>query len=164
MNWLDDVLKDNPIAEGEPEEITLAVLMDGVIKASTGEEIAELKMNLSTTATKWQLKIPAHQWENIVIICDGNALEVNTEPMSDSRYKVKRTLRGLKPTTVVKESELELREFESTKDFMNWIEGLDNDTIEALRQMYFDQWNFSTASQRDRMYYELLEEEKKGRR
>ena len=76
---------------------------------------------------------------------------------------MKRTLRGFKPATVIEESEIKLREFETTKEFMNWIENMNTDGVEALRQIYYDRWCFDTASQKDRMYYELLEEETKIR-
>ena len=173
MSWFDDLLKTATEKQG-PKEITMGKILDGDVTFSDndggirdddGNLVGDIQMRLldDTLSPVWRLKIPENRWNKIDIVCDGNALDITTEPMSDDRYKVKRTLRGFKPTTVVEESELELREFGATKEFVNWIETLGTDEIEALRQIYYDRWCFDTASQRDRMYYELLEEEKKGR-
>jgi hypothetical protein len=162
--------------DDDPKELSIGNILDGEISFENGgkgviednaeEKIAQLEMDLSADdfSPSWRLMIPAERWEQVEIVCDGNALDVDTEPMPDGRYKVKRTIRGFRPMTVVEESVLELPTFATTREFIAWIETLDTDAIEALRQIYYDRWNFNTASQRDRMYFTLLDEEKQGRK
>lgn len=175
MKFIDDILHTaTEQVKRQVEEVTMEKILDGditfaekdgTIQDAEGRVIAHLSMDLDKDfSPRWKLRVPTDKWEHIQIVCDGNAMDLNTAPLSDGRYIVRRTLRGFQPTTVVEETELELPEFETTKEFLNWIESQTTDTIEALRQIYYDRWNFDTASQRDRMYYELLEEEKKGRK
>jgi hypothetical protein len=178
LKWLDDILHHPEDGPTEPEEdISMESIIDGVgVISSTdkgtarnknGDVVAQVEVELSSGTTDFELhyklRIPKETWERTTIVCDGNAVEVATELAPNGRYIVKRTLRGFKPTKVVEESEIKLREFSTIKEFMNWIENMDTDGVEALRQIYYDRWCFDTASQKDRMYYELLEEEKKGR-
>ena len=182
LKWLDDILHKDPEAgptAHEEEEISLEKIIDGIgvlhpdsdnnlAVDKKGNKVGHVTVEIGVDngtnfALQYKLRIPEETWERTKIVCDGNAVEVSTQLASDGRYIVKRTLRGFKPTTVVEESEIKLREFSSTKEFMNWIENIDTDGVEALRQIYYDRWCFDTASQKDRMYYELLEEEKQGR-
>jgi hypothetical protein len=182
MSFLDKVL--NTATETQPtKEVSLGDILDGdpsfksddgsivlrgkadIVRDDDGETLANLRMDLDDAnfSPRWTLKIPADKWKDIRIVCDGNSLNLDTKPLSGNRYIMKRTLRGFRPSTVVEEKELVLREFETAREFLNWIESKDTDTIEALRQIYYDRWCFDTANQRDRMYYEMLEDEKKGR-
>ncbi len=174
MRFFDDLLRTATEQKKlGPKEISVGKILDGdvtfanthgEIQDENGRLLGKLRMDISDSLEPiWRLKIPASKWDRVDIICDGNALDLDTQSIGNDRYIVKRTVRGFKPMAVVVESELELRKFEATKDFVNWIEGLDTDMVEALRQIYYDRWCFETANQRDRMYYELLEEEKKGR-
>ena len=174
MKFFDELLRTaTEQKKPVPKEITMGKILDGDITFSDkdggvrdehGRLLGKLSMDISGDLEPiWRLKIPASKWDRVDIICDGNALDVDTKSIGNDRYIVKRTVRGFKPVAVVVEDELELRKFGATKDFVNWIEGLDTDMVEALRQIYYDRWCFDTANQRDRMYYELLEEEKKGR-
>jgi hypothetical protein len=179
LKWLDDILY--PPEDGTPapeaEDISLEDTIDnigissntdkGTVHSKDGSVVAQIDAELASGATDFELnfrlRVPKETWERTTIVCDGNAVEVATELAPNGRYIVKRTLRGFKPTKVVEESEIKLREFSTIKEFMNWIENMDNDGVEALRQIYYDRWCFDTASQKDRMYYELLEEEKQIR-
>ncbi len=179
LKWLDDLLHkpgDRQTIEFK-EDISLEEVIDsigissntenGIVHDKNGSVVARVDAELNASATDFELhyklRVPEETWERTKIVCDGNAVEVSTELAPDGRYIVKRTLRGFKPATVIEESEIKLREFASTKEFMNYYENLDNDGVEALRQIYYDRWCFDTASQKDRMYYELLEEEKQIR-
>ena len=137
---------------------------DIVVDGKKLGELRETNIDPHTFEVKYRLTIHPEMWKHVEVVCDGNATEVQTEPLGDGRYRVKRRLAGYKPSMVDREDTIELREFESTKDFINWIETLSTDDVEALRQIYYDRWTFDTANQKDRMYYELLEEEKKGRK
>ena len=186
MKFLDDLLagdhpgpttppRDPDRSEIHVEEVSISSVASGdldfgnsggAIKDSQGQTVATIKPGFTDPndfSISVRLVIPKSVWDRVEVVCDGNAVDVETEPAADGRYKVKRTLRGYKPAVFKKEETIELREFETTKQFIEWIETLDTDAVEALRQIYYDRWNFDTASQRDRMYYELLEEEKKGR-
>jgi hypothetical protein len=84
--------------------------------------------------------------------------------MSDGRYKVRKRVNGYKPAILDEEYVIELRKFDSTKDFWAWVETLDTDDIRAFRQIYYDKWNFDSGDEKDRMYYVLLDEELQGRK
>ena len=182
MKFLDKLLGEDPPRtttpapppRDEPEEITVGHLLDGELNFGNkegkledqhGRIVAKVEpvIDPNTFNAKLRLIVPPGQWEDVEVVCAGNATSVETEPLGDGRYRVKRKLRGFRPAMMDSEETIELREFETTKQFIEWIEGLDTDSVEALRQIYYDRWNFDTASQKDRMYYELLEEEKKGR-
>ena len=137
------------------------------VTSADGEVIAEASMDWDTANTsfdlKYRLRVQAKSWDRTDIVCDGNALDVTTTPLPDGRYTVKRILRGYEPAQIVEETEVSLYDHASTKDFIKWVETCDADTIEAFRQIYYDRWCFDTASHKDKMYYEILEEEKKGK-
>lgn len=174
-NWFEKLL--TPIDSQPHEDVSVKEIMDslsvvgsnnnGTFRNSYDEPIGIVEEDIDHTnmdfTLVYRIRVPAESWNSTDIVCDGNAMDVTTSPLPDGRYKVKRTLRGYKPTTIVEESEISLQEHASTKDFVNWIETQDLDTIEALRQIYYDRWCFDTANQKDRMYYEILEEEKQGK-
>lgn len=173
MKWLDKML--TPISEQEalehvpvpdleklggidpPDRVTSA---DGELLATTDTEWDTSRGDFDL---KYRLRIQAKSWDRTDIVCDGNALDVATTPLPDGRYMVKRILRGYAPAQIVEETEVSLFDHASTKDFVKWVEKQDFDTIEAFRQIYYDRWCFDTANQRDRTFYEILEEEKKGK-
>ena len=175
MKFFDDIIKN---IQGEADsslkpknvivnENSVRMLTSGgELCDDEGTNVGRISMDLSTEdfAPKWRLRIPADRWSNTEVVSDGNSVDVLTTPMPDGRYKVKYTRRGFKPAMIVEEEELKLREFATTREFIDWIESQSTDTVEALRQIYYDRWNFDTGNQSDRMYYELLDEEKKGRR
>lgn len=173
MKWLDNLL--TPISEREAlEHVPVPDLekLGGIdppdrVTSADGELLATTDTDWDTSQTdfdlKYRLRVQAKSWDRTDIVCDGNALDVTTTPLSDGRYTVKRILRGYAPTTIVEETEVSLYEHASIKDFMKWVEKQDYDTIEAFRQIYYDRWCFDTASHRDKTYYEILEDEKKGK-
>jgi hypothetical protein len=131
---------------------------DVVAKAHAGDpDPGSFELNI-------RLVVPASMWHRVEVICEGNALDVDTSPMSDGRYKVRKRVNGYKPAILDEEYVIELRKFNSTKEFMAWIETLDTDDIRALLQIYYDKWNFDSGDEKDRMYYALLEEELQGRK
>lgn len=137
----------------------------GHLKGEDGTKLAcfEKDINASTFEPRVRLMVPAETFGNLEVTCDGNALEIHTETNGDGRYTVKRKLRGFKPAIMEDEFEVKLPEIESTKEFIAWIEKLPKDMVEAYRQIYFDKWNFDTGNSKDKIYYELLDEEYKGR-
>lgn len=162
--------------EGTPKKklVSLLRIMDGDVEwpGKSGEVILDDGTQIATVHTdldpkvfsaKLRLVIPAEQYQNLEVMCDGNALEITTEQLPDGRYIMRRKLRGYVPSIMEDEGTIELPEFDTTKDFLEWVEKQSTDMVEALRQIYYDRWNFDTGNQRDRMYYELLDEEKKGR-
>jgi len=128
---------------------------DGTVLAKS--EIATV--NTDNFDIRWRLRIPADVWEYLVLVCDGKSIELTTTPLSDNRYKISKTVRGYTLNVVEEEEILELREFPSTRVFLVWVEQLTPEQVEAYRQIYFDRWCFDTASHKDRMYFELLDEE-----
>ena len=112
---------------------------------------------------KWKLSIPAEFWDKVEIECVGNAIEVTTTPLPNDRYKVEKVVRGYTPGHAKKEEVIEMQDFESMKDFVAWAEGLNPDDLEAYRQIYYDRWNFETGDENARMYFQLLEDEKRTR-
>ena len=173
MKWIDKLL--TPIdkqAELEHAPVPDLEALGGIdppdrVTSADGELLAIPDMDWDSGKAsfdlKYRLRVQAKNWDRTDIVCDGNALDVTTTPLPDGRYIVKRTLRGYEPTQIVEETELTVFEHATTKDFMKWVETCDADTIEAFRQIYYDRWCFDTASQKDRMYYDILEEEKKGK-
>lgn len=130
----------------------------------TPVEPVEYLIDPNTFRPVVRITIPEEKFEDSVIICAANAVEIHTEPMPDGRYKVKRRLRGYKPTIVEDESVIEFKQFGSKKEFIKWMEELPTkDAVDVYRQIYFDRWNFDTGSSEDRFCYELLDEEFKGR-
>ena len=170
MKWFDDLLEGKTPTGVDLEQIEEGDIIladkDGVVRAPDASKLADLRADISPGAltVRYRLRVPHDRWDELEVVCTGNALDVSTEPMEDGRYKVNRRLRGYKPAVVDEETILELPSFESTKDFINWVETLDTDAVEALRQIYYDRWTFKTGEPKDRIYYELLEEEKKGRK
>lgn len=174
MKWFDDMLdegvKSVPVEGIEFQQVEDGDLVfagkDGTIRNKGAEKVADLKVDLDANSmnVKYRLRVPNDKWDELEVVCTGNAMDVSTEPLSDGRYRVKRRLRGYKPAVVDEETILELPTFDSIKDFSAWVETLDTDAVEALRQIYYDRWNFEHGDIKDRLYYELLEEEKKGRR
>ncbi len=170
MKWLDDILsgptEPGPTTPPPPPRVRVAQ-NEGTVAAPDATPIGELLVKNVDPATfnvRYRLVINPEMWEHVEVVCGGNAAEVDIEPISEDRYRVKTKVAGYVPAWKDEEHELELPTFESTKEFINWIESLDTTSIEALRQIYYDRWTFDTGNQRDRMFYELLEEEKKGRK
>lgn len=177
LKWLDELLDSGgPKPEPEDEDISLEKITDmgitpssdkGAVWDKNGKLVAnvdsEIRAGQEDYEMAYKLRVPVDAWERTTVVCDGNAVEIATELAPNGRYIVKRTLRGFKPTMVVEESEIKLRDFETIREFMEWIATQDDDVIEAMRQIYYDQWCFDTGSRKDKMYYELLEEEKKIR-
>ena len=173
MDWLDKLL--TPVdKQAELEHVAVPDLekLGGIdppdrVTSATGELLAIPDTNWDAGKTsfdlKYRLRVQAETWDRTDIVCDGNALDVSTTPLPDGRYTVKRILRGYEPVQIVEETEVHVYDHATTKDFMKWVEKQDFDTIEAFRQIYYDRWCFDTASHRDKMYYEILEEEKKGK-
>lgn len=183
LKWLDDLLhhpgKLFNKSEPETEVVSLEEAIDSIgtvdrdtdnnkMYDSNGKLIATIEADIDKSDGSfdllYELRIPHETWERTTIVCDGNAVDVATDLAQDGRYIVRRTLRGFSPENVVEESEIELKEFANTKEFISYYTELEDDAIEALRQIYYDRWNFDTASQKDRTYYELLEEEKQLRK
>lgn len=171
MKWFNKLVgEDFPdVADSNKvEEIDVSVEFtpDRDIHDARGRRVAKTSSVIDPTTfqTSIRLVIDTLMWPVVDVVCDGNAVEVITKPLGDGRYSVKRTVRGYKPATFEREDTLELREFDTTKQFIEWIESLSTDDVEALRQIYYDQWNFEDNSQKNHMYYELLEEEKSGRK
>ena len=175
IKWIDDFLngrqpEDVPLPEEEPtgvEEISLAEVFDGAklgqtVDSADGTTLAKVEL-ASTDPTdfsiRWRLRIPSDIWKSLDVICDGKAVELTTAPLSDNRYKISKTVRGYTPSVVDEEEILELRTFPKTKHFLLWVDSLTPESVEAYRQIYFDRWCFDTASHKDRMYFELLDEE-----
>lgn len=173
MKWLDELL--TPIgAETVIENIEVPLSFadarintESPIENAAGDTVAVTDTTLDASSSdfelKYRLRIQSESWDRTAIVCDGNALDVTTTPLPDGRYTVKRILRGYEPAQIVEETEVHVYDHATTKDFMKWVETCDADTIEAFRQIYYDRWCFDTASHRDKMYYEILEEEKKGK-
>jgi len=170
-NWFEKLL--TPVGErDEIENIPIKPILEfdtsneGPVTNGAGVTIAKTETGWDETSSdfdlRYRLRIHPDSWERIEVICDGNAMDVATALLPNGRYKVTRTLRGLKPTTVIEDSEVGLYDHASTKDFIKWVEKQDYDTIEAYRQIYYDRWCFDSGNRKDRMYYEILEEEKKG--
>lgn len=174
MKWFDKLLRPAD-EQAELEHISVSDTLDltdispanSVVTNSAGDNVAVAEIDWDVEAgsfdLKYRLRIVPEAWDKTDIVCDGNAMDLTTEPLPDGRYKVKKTLRGYVPATVIEENEVSVHDHASTKDFVNWVEKQDYDTIEAYRQIYYDRWCFDSASQKDRMYYEILEEEKKGK-
>jgi len=174
MKWIDKLL--TPIdAQTKIEHLSVgdALEGDGISPKSSpvvngaGDAVAEADIawdsGQSSFDLKYRLRVLPESWDKVDIVCDGNALDVTTTPLDNGRYIVKRTLRGYEPAQIIEESEVQVYDHATTKDFMKWVEKQDYDTIEAFRQIYYDRWCFDTASHKDKMYYEILEEEKKGK-
>jgi hypothetical protein len=174
MEWFDNLI--NPKPEPEEAEVTEVSLTEILGAANLeagiscdGKKIGSISSDIHTDPNTfdlsmfYRLKVAADQWENTTVVCDGNALDITIGTLPDGRYSVKRTVRAYRPATYVEDTVWELKEFETTKDFINYVENLDNDGVEILRQIYYDRWCFDTANQKDRMYFDLLEEEKKIR-
>lgn len=173
MKWIDklltpineqNVLEHVPVPDleklGGLDPAYEVINADGELLATTDTDWDTSKASFDL---KYRLRVQEKSWDRTDIVCDGNALDVTTTPLPDGRYTVKRTLRGYEPTQIVEETEVMVYDHATTKDFMKWVETCDADTIEAFRQIYYDRWCFDTASQKDRMYYDILEEEKKGK-
>jgi hypothetical protein len=176
---LEEPVEEEPMEEEEPiekeptdiEEVSLA----GVFKDTTmGQSVTSAdgttlaKIEVASTdpndfSIRWRLRIPSDIWESLDVICDGKAVELTTAPLSDNRYKISKTVRGYTPSVVDEEEILELRTFPRTKHFLLWVDSLTPEAVEAYRQIYFDRWCFDTASHKDRMYFELLDEELKSK-
>ena len=173
MKLFEDILGTK--VDEDAEEVKLGEIIDGelnfgdesgTVRDKSARPVAKLKTDLNPGSMDitHRLVIPVDMWDKVEVVCDGNAVEVTTEPAGEGRYRVKRKLRSYKPAVVENEETIELREFETTKQFIEWIESLGTDEVEALRQIYYDRWNFESNDTKTRMYYELLEEEKKGRK
>ncbi len=139
----------------------------GELKTAEGELVAKAEAgdhDPGSFELNIRLVVPASMWHRVEVICEGNALDVDTSPMPCGRYNVRKRVNGYRPAVLDQEYVIELRKFDSTKEFMAWVETLDSDEIRALRQIYYDRWNFDSGDQKDRMYYALLEEELQGRK
>jgi hypothetical protein len=133
------------------------VSMDGV---ATITEIVEPY----SWKVRYRISVQSSAWEDIEVVCDGNSTEVITEPMSDGKYKVRRKQHGYRPTIIELEDIVELQTFESTEQFVEWVETLSTDDVEAYRQIYYDLWTFDNNSVQNHTYHQILEEEKSGRK
>lgn len=154
-------------SSSHPVPISEDFMLGGEVRNDSGEIMATAEVGDAFDAKgnlEYRLTIKERFWNNVTISCEGNAVEVETEPLSDGRYRVRKTVRAYKPAYVSEEETIELPKCESMKDFMSHVESLPTDMVKALRQIYYDKWNFDTGSTRDRMYYELLDEELKGRK
>jgi len=169
--FLDDLLdpdEDNP-SESEPETISPSNALYGEDKDyidKNGNIVATIEagsLDPMTLDTKYRLVIPVEYWAVTDVICDGNAVEVTTEKLSDSRYKVKKAVRGYSPMVVEQEETLEPKYFDSVREFYDWMEKLSPDLIDAYHQIYYDRWCFDTANKKDQIYYQLLEDAKNSR-
>ena len=137
----------------------------GTIRDTDATPIGQVKVhtNPATFEAEIRLVISPEHWDRIEVVCAGNALDVDVEPLGEDRYKIERMVNGYKPATFKESEEFTLPQFESTKDFMQWIETLPKDMLSALKQIYFDRWNFGTGDRKDNIYYELVDEELQGR-
>ena len=169
MNFLDELLKHVDEDTGTPpakRKTARVPQNEGIVAATDATPIGKLlvkDIDPTTFEASYRLVIDHRMWDQVEIVCDGKASEVDTAHIDGDRYRVKRRLHGFRPATVDEEHTIELREFQTTKEFIAWIETLDDDAVEALRQIYYDRWCFDSASQKDRRYYDILEEEKQGR-
>lgn len=173
VKWFDDILLVvDPHAE--TTEISISDLLGGgngldATIVNDGNTVGEISSDMITDpntldfSMRYRLKIAAEHWENTEVVCEGNALDITIGTAGENRYKVTRTVRAFRPAAFVEETEWELTEFNTTKEFVNYVNNLDNDGVEILRQIYYDRWCFDSSSQKDRRYYDILEEEKKER-
>lgn len=173
-----DVKRANQEKQDGKERIPFNKIIDGGISTpyptiggelldADGNVVANIEHGITDAATfeiNVRLVINKDIWDRVEVVCEGNALDVDTSPMSDGRYKVRKRVNGYKPAVLDEEYVIELRKFDSTKDFWTWVETLDTDDIRALRQIYYDRWNFDSGDEKDRMYYALLDEELQGRK
>jgi len=145
------------------DDAELYTTADIVLEDGTHVASAKRDIDPNDFSPRLRIMVPVEHYSKIEVVCDGNALDIHTETMPDGRYRMKRKLRGYTPAITEDEQTVEVKEFDSTKAFMEWIEKLPKDMVEAYRQIYYDRWNFGNGNQKDRIYYELLDEEYKGR-
>jgi hypothetical protein len=155
-----DKIFDNGISTHYPT-------IGGTLKNAEGNVVADIEHGIADASTfeiNVRLVIKEDIWDRVEVVCGGNALDVDTSPMPDGRYKVRKRVNGYKPAVLDEEYVIELRKFNSAKEFMAWVETLDTDNIRALRQIYYDKWNFDSGDDKDRLYYALLDDELQGRK
>jgi hypothetical protein len=143
------------------------IKIGGELTDREGNPVADIEPGFTdgdTFEINVRLVIKKDIWERVEVVCEGNALDVDTSPMPDGRYKVRKRVNGYKPAVLDEEYVIELQKFNSAKEFMAWVETLDTDDIRALRQIYYDKWNFDSGDDKDRLYYALLDDELQGRR
>ena len=85
--------------------------------------------------------------------------DMDVEPNGDDRYEVKSKRWMYKPTQEDTSEEFELPEFETTREFMEWLEDKDRRTKEIVRQIYTHRWTFETGTKRDHSFLTIVEEE-----
>jgi len=139
----------------------------GDLTNAEGEPVATIEpgfVDRETFEINVRLVVKRDIWDRVEVVCEGNAIDVDTSPMDDGRYKVTKRVNGYKPAVLDEEYVIELPKYKTAKEFMAWVETLDVDDVRAFRQIYYDRWNFDSGDEKDRMYYALLDEELQGRK
>lgn len=99
--------------------------------------------------------------EELIINVYGS-MEVETCKENGS-YKIRRYKTKFEKTTEWEEEYFE--PFPGNLDkFQSWIQGVTDDDVEAMRQIYYDMWNFESGTNDDLMKYHLATEELKRRK
>lgn len=80
------------------------------------------------------------------------------------KFKIYRITEKMVPKKVKEEMVLNLFDGNGFGEFLTWMTNLNNDELEAARQIYFDIWNFKSGDSDDKARFELIEGEQKKRK
>jgi len=82
----------------------------------------------------------------------------------DGEFKVFRIIEKMVPKKVKEEMKFKPFGGNDFGEFLEWMNELSNDELEAARQIYYDIWNFKSGDSDDKARFELIEGEQKGRK
>jgi len=101
-----------------------------------------------------QTSVDFHVPESTEIVIEGEGDEL----------KVFRIIEKMVPKKVKEEMPFRLFDGKNFGKFLEWMTALNDDELEAARQIYFDIWNFKSGSGDDKARFELIEGEQNKRK
>ena len=110
-----------------------------------------INYTITTTQTGFDFSEPSKPAEIIVEEEDGE-------------FKVFRIIEKMVPKKVKEEMKFEPFGGNDFGEFLEWMNKLSNDELEAAHQIYYDIWNFKSGDSDDKARFELIEGEQKRRK